>query len=71
MERAFAEYANQSILEALKKMHSVVMAMKDLEFPEKVEYEKSLGILIGEIQVRLLEPIVTVFPDLDDLANLR
>ena len=71
MERDFAEKANESIIRALKNIHTVVMAMKDLEFPEKQEYQKSLGIIIGEIQVRLLEPIVAMFPDLDDLANLR
>ena len=71
MNREFATQSSQSIFRALKEFHSVVMAMQHLEFQEKAEYEKSLGILIGQIQVRLLEPIIAHYPDLDDLKDLR
>lgn len=71
MNREFATHSSEAIQRALKELHSVVMAMQHLEFQEKAEYEKSLGILIGQIQVRLLEPIVAHYPDLDDLGSLR
>jgi hypothetical protein len=71
MNREFAVNAYQSNLRALKELHSVVMAMQHLEFSKKAEYEKSLGILIGQIQIQLLEPIIEHYPDLDDLKNLR
>ncbi len=71
MNREFAINASQSIFDALKKLHSVALGMEHLNFLEKPEYEKSLGIIIGQIQVQLLEPIIAHFPDLDDLKDLR
>ncbi len=71
MNRQFAIQSSEAIKRAVKELHSVVMAMQHLEFSEKAEYEKSLGILIGQVQVRLLEPIVAHYPELDDLKNLR
>jgi hypothetical protein len=71
MNRQFATQSSEAIQRALKELHSVVMAMQHLEFPEKIEYEKSLGILIGQMQVKLLEPIIVHYPDLDDLKDVR
>jgi hypothetical protein len=67
----FAVNSSQAILRALKELYSVVLAMEHLEFNEKAEHKRSLGILIGQIQARLLEPIISNYPDLDDLKDLR
>jgi hypothetical protein len=58
MNRQFATHSSEAILRAIRELHSVVMAMQHLEFSEKAEYERSLGIFIGQIQVKLLEPII-------------
>jgi hypothetical protein len=71
MNRQFATQSSEAILRAIRELHSVVMAMQHLEFSEKVKYEKSLGILIGQMQVKLLEPIIVNYPDLDDLKDVR
>jgi hypothetical protein len=71
MNRQFATHSSEAIHRAIRELHSVVTAMQHLEFSEKAEYERSLGILIGQMQVKLLEPIIMHYPDLDDLKNLR
>ncbi len=71
MDRSFGVESSQSILKALGELHKVVKSIEHLKFQERDEYERSLGIIIGQIQVRLLEPIIAHFPDLDDLAELR
>lgn len=69
MNKEFAIHTKQHALQAVEHLTSILYLPKfndcSLEVQEK--FKRNVGVLIGKIQMEILEEINLVFPELDDL----
>lgn len=57
------------VLSALRELNSIAAISMDWETPEAKQLKKAVGLAIGQIDLEILGPIYSKFPDLDDLKG--
>jgi hypothetical protein len=68
MRRSTAIEVKQLTLDAVASINRALNSAEEGYSPEEMEcLHRTAGLLIGRIQMEILEPIYQTFPDLDDL----
>ena len=67
MNKATAVQVKGEALRAIEALSSALKAAQGCDDDEMTLLHKEVGIIIGRIQMGILEPIVAQYPDLDDL----
>jgi len=70
VEKSCATEVRQLALEVIENFNKMLAISKHgCSTSEYEDFEKVVGIFIGEIQVDILDKLYVEYPDLDDLAD--
>ena len=69
MEKSSATHVKEEALRAVESLSRILdFAKPGYSEAEYMALHKEVGLMIGQIQIGILEPIYTEFPELDDLG---
>ena len=68
MDLKDAQYIQNIALSAIRAFHGLLPMLENYDEKTKEELRKGIGIVIGNIDVRILKSVYEKYPELDDIA---